>query len=95
LLRYWWVAVNLGLNLVLCTLIVVALQPGMDEVGVYGRELATGSPDPAAVSTLFFPPAVSLTTLTLAVVLAVFKPWGRIGSRQRRERRPDDASGRS
>jgi hypothetical protein len=78
LLRYWWVAVKLGLNLVLCTLIVVALQPGMDEVGAYGRELATGSPDPAAVSTLFFPPAVSLTVLSLAVVLAVFKPWGRV-----------------
>lgn len=32
LLRYWWVAVKLGLKLVLCTLIVVALlQPWMDE----------------------------------------------------------------
>lgn len=94
LLRYWWVAVKLGLNLVLCTLILVALRPGMDKVGAYGRDLRTGSPDPAEVSTLFFPPAVSLTTLTLAVVLAVFKPWGRIASRQRRERRADDDGSR-
>jgi hypothetical protein len=78
LLRYWWVALKLALNLALCTLIVLVLRPGMDEVAGYGRELLTGSPDPAAVSQLFFPPAVSLTTLTLATVLAVFKPWGRI-----------------
>jgi hypothetical protein len=83
LLRYWWVAVKLALNLVLCTLIVLVLRPGMDEVAGYGRDLLTGRPDPAAVSDLFFPPAVSLTALTFATVLAVFKPWGRI-----RRRRP-------
>ena len=78
LVRYWWVAVKLVLNLVLCSLILVVLQPGMDEVAAYGRDLLTGTPNSAAVSQLFFPPAVSLTTLTLATVLAVFKPWGRI-----------------
>jgi hypothetical protein len=78
LLRYWWVVVKLALNLVLCTLIVVVLQPGMDQIDAYGRELLTGNPDSAAVSTLFFPPAVSLSTLTLATILAVVKPWGRI-----------------
>jgi len=78
LVRYWWVAVKLVLNLVLCTLIVLVLQPGMGEVGHFGRQLLTGSPAPDRVSTLFFPPAVSLTTLTLACALAVFKPWGRV-----------------
>lgn len=78
LVRYWWVAVKLALNLVLCTLIVVVLQPGMDAVDAYGRDLLTGSPDRSRVVTLFFPPAVSLTTLALATTLAVFKPWGRI-----------------
>jgi len=29
LVRYWWVAVKLVLNVVLCTLILVALQPGL------------------------------------------------------------------
>ena len=85
-LRYWWVAVKLALNLVLCTLILVVLKPGMDEVAAYGRELLNGSPDPTAVSNLFFPPAVSLTTLILATVLAVFKPWGRIRRRAERGR---------
>jgi hypothetical protein len=85
LLRYWWVAVKLTLNLVLCTLIVLVLQPGMDQVSEYGQDLLNGTADPAAVATLFFPPAVSLTTLTLATVLAVVKPWGRI-RRRRAER---------
>jgi hypothetical protein len=84
LVRYWWVAVKLVLNVVLCALILVILQPGMDQVGQYGRDLQTSSPDPGAVSTLFFPPAVSLTALTLATTLGVLKPWGRIRSRRRR-----------
>ena len=87
LVRYWWVAVKLVINLMLCTLILIALQPGMDEVSAYGEDLLTGNPDSAAVSSLFFPPAVSLSALTLATVLAVFKPWGRIGARRRRESR--------
>ena len=78
LLRYWWVAVKLALNVVLCTLIVVALQPGMAAVGDYGRALAVGQDPTGEVMTLFYPPAVSLTALSLAVVLAVFKPWGRL-----------------
>jgi hypothetical protein len=78
LVRYRWVLVKLLLNLSLCTLILVALQPGMAEIGEYGAELAAGgSPDSARVSDLFFPPAVSLTALSLATVLAVLKPWGR------------------
>lgn len=79
LLRYWWVLSKLVANLALCVLIPVALAPGMDEVATYGRDLLTGQPDRAAVATLFFPPAVSLTTLVLATVLAVVKPWGRTG----------------
>jgi predicted lysophospholipase L1 biosynthesis ABC-type transport system permease subunit len=78
LFRYWWVLVKLVLNLLLCTLIVVVLQPGMDEVAAYGEDLVTGSPPSDDVARLFFPPAVSLTCLVLATVLAVFKPWGRV-----------------
>ncbi|MFC9972182.1 hypothetical protein ACFVH6_14975 [Spirillospora sp. NPDC127200] len=81
LLRYWWVAVKLVLNLVLCVLIVLALQPGMDEIGEYGRALGAGTAEPREVADLFYPPAVSLTALTIATVLAVAKPWGRIRAR--------------
>ncbi|TDD26319.1 hypothetical protein E1287_36495 [Actinomadura sp. KC06] len=86
LVRYWWVAIKLVLNIVLCTLILVALRPGMDEVGAYGRDLVNGAPEPAGISNLFFPPAVSLVTLTLATVLAVAKPWGRIRRTSRARR---------
>lgn len=80
LIRYWWVVVKLVLNVVLCLLIVFALEPGMAEVVEHGRILASGGESPIEVSTLFFPPAVSLATLTFATVLAVFKPWGRVRS---------------
>ena len=81
LVRYWWVLVKLVLNLVLCTLILVALRPGLPQLVEHGRALATGAASDVDVSYLFFPPAVSLTTLTVAVVLAVFKPWGRVRRR--------------
>jgi hypothetical protein len=78
LVRYWWVAVKLVLNLVLCTLIIGLLRPGMAEVRDTGEALSAGAPAIADLSGLFFPPAVSLTALTVAVTLSVFKPWGRI-----------------
>lgn len=78
LLRYWWVAVKLAMNIILCVLIVFALRPGMAEVVEHGRILVGSGESPFDVSTLFLPPAVSLTALTVATVLGVFKPWGRI-----------------
>jgi hypothetical protein len=83
LVRHWWVAVKLGLNLVLCVLIVVLLRPALGEVTEHGRALAEGIPSDRDVSDLFFPPAVSLSALTLATVLAVAKPWGRTRGRRR------------
>jgi hypothetical protein len=77
-IRYWWVLVKLALNLLLCTLIIVVLQPGMDGVAAYGRDQLAGGAPRGEVARLFFPPAVSLTCLTVAVVLAVLKPWGRL-----------------
>lgn len=78
LLRYWWVAVKLMMNVILCVLILFALRPGVAEVVEYGRALAAGGRPEADLSFLFFPPAVSLTALTTATVLAVVKPWGRL-----------------
>jgi uncharacterized membrane protein len=77
LVRYWWVAVKLVLNLVL---IVVLLRPGLQEAAEYGRRLGdeTATVD---LNTLIFPPIVSSTALVVATILAVYKPWGRIRSR--------------
>ena len=81
LIRYWWVAVKLALNLVLCTLILIALQPGLGEIAQYGRDLAAGTATERDMSDLFFPPIVSLSALTFATILSVAKPWGRLRKR--------------
>jgi hypothetical protein len=87
LVRYWWVAVKLTLNLVLCALILILLQPGMDDVYDYGEDLLRGGGARGTVATLFFPPAVSLTALGFATTLSVVKPWGRLRGRRQRDGR--------
>jgi hypothetical protein len=86
LVRYWWVAIKLVMNVILCLLIVFALRPELGQLVEHGQAVAAGGGSDLDVSTLFFPPAVSLASLTIATVLAVFKPWGRI-------RRPPAAAG--
>jgi hypothetical protein len=81
LVRYWWVAIKLVVNLVLVTLIALALRPAVAEAARYGQALALGSPTDAAVGELIMPPLVSSTALIAATVLSVFKPWGRIRRR--------------
>jgi hypothetical protein len=79
LVRYRWVAVKLALNVLLVSLVVIALRPGISEAADYGDALAAGRPvDPSSVSQLIFPPIVSTTALVFATVLAVYKPWGRL-----------------
>lgn len=78
LVRFWWVAVKLVINLLLCTLILVLLMPTLGDVADYGAALSLGRPNGTDVSQLFMPPTVSLTLLGVATVLSVFKPWGRI-----------------
>lgn len=83
LVRFWWVAVKLVINVVLVALILLVLMPGMDEVRAIGEILSATGELTGDVSTVRFPPAVSLTALTIAVLLSVYKPWGRswIGER--------------
>jgi hypothetical protein len=81
LVRYWWVAIKLALNILLTTLVLVALRPGVMEAAEQGRRFASGDPASLAVGDLIFPPVVSPTALLIAFVLAVFKPWGRIRKR--------------
>jgi hypothetical protein len=78
LLRFWWVAAKLVINVVLCVLIVVLLLPGLPEVADYGASLAGGRAPSRPVAHLFMPPLVSLVLLSVATLLSVFKPWGRI-----------------
>ena len=78
LVRYWWVAVKLVLNLVLTGLVLVALAPEVAAHADQARRFLAGEPASLGVGDLIFPPIVSPTALLVAMTLAVFKPWGRI-----------------
>jgi hypothetical protein len=82
LIRYWWVAIKLALNIILVALVPVALRPEVIEKAEQGRRFVAGEAASLAVGDLIFPPIVSPTLLLIAVVLAVFKPWGLIRERR-------------
>ena len=82
LLRYWWVAVKLALNLVLVALVTFALRPGVSEMAERGQRFMTGEAASLAVGDLIFPPIVSPSRALVATILAVFKPGGLIRKRQ-------------
>jgi uncharacterized membrane protein len=80
LVRYWWVAVKLAMNLILSVLVIFLLRPGLHEAGDFGRSIAADLPGAFDSTGLMFPPIVSTSALALAFVLSVFKPWGRTRS---------------
>lgn len=81
LLRYWWVAVKLVINLVLLALVLLVLPGAVDNAAEYGRAVADGAPPPE-LGNIFMPPIVSSTALVFAAVLSSFKPWGTIRRRR-------------
>jgi len=78
LVRYWWVMIKLGLNLVLAILVVASLRGGVAEAADLGRQLALGADRQWDFTDMLYPPIVSPTALAVAFVLSVFKPWGRV-----------------
>ncbi|MGW4489536.1 hypothetical protein ACWEOE_37590 [Amycolatopsis sp. NPDC004368] len=76
LVRYWWVAAKLAVNLLMAVLILVALRPGIDAAAGYARALTTG--EPAQPVDLLPPMVVAPSLLLFAYLLTVFRPWGRI-----------------
>lgn len=81
LLRYWWVAAKLVINVGMSALILFALRSGIGDAARYADRLAAGDPTAVLPGDLIFPPIVSPTLLLIAFVLSVFKPWGRIRRR--------------
>jgi hypothetical protein len=81
LVRYWWVAAKLALNILLTGLVLVALRPGVSGLSELGRQRAAGHLVTASIGDMLYPPIVSPAALLIAMVLAVFKPWGRIRRR--------------
>jgi hypothetical protein len=82
LVRYWWVVIKLALNIVLVALVPVALRPEVVEMAEQGRRFAAGTSATLAVGDLLYPPIVSPSALLIAMILAVFKPWGLIRKRR-------------
>lgn len=79
LIRYWWVAVKLALNLVLTSLVLVALRPGLAELADRSRAYLFGGAEVnLSPGDMVFPPIVSTSCVLLAMALAIFKPWGRL-----------------
>ncbi|MBT2523853.1 hypothetical protein [Arthrobacter sp. ISL-28] len=84
LLRYWWVLVKLALGLVLTGLALFALLPAT--MTLSDAVASEGDGGGAAVRAslgaipvqLMFPPVVSFLALGFALVVSVFKPWGRL-----------------
>jgi hypothetical protein len=78
LVRYWWVAIKLVLNVGMSLLIAFALRPGVREAARIGERMMAGDPTAVLPSGLMHPVVVAPTLLLFAYVLSVFKPWGRI-----------------
>lgn len=78
LVRYWWVLVKIAINVVLVTLVILVLTPGVESLGTFGRAALAQGTDVEATSRLLFPPIVSSTAVLVAIALSVFKPWGRL-----------------
>lgn len=79
-LRYWWVATKLLINLVLTGLVLVLLQPRLAIAAEQSQRIDTTLPDRLAdiPVDLLFPAFVSGGALIAAALLGTFKPWGRI-----------------
>ena len=81
LVRYWWVATKLALNVILTGLVLIALRPQVMESAEQARRWLAGEPATLEIGDLIYPPIVSPTALMIAMALSVIKPWGRIRRR--------------
>jgi len=88
LLEWTWVFTKLVIGLVLTALVFVLLVPtalGLP-ARLGGDATAVREAVGAAGRSLLFPPVVSFTALGVALVLSVWKPWGRTPWTQQRSR---------
>lgn len=78
-LRWWWVAVKLVINVILTSLVLIALRPELSEAAEQATLIDATLNDRLGdiPTTLLFPPIVSGVALLAAALLGTFKPWGR------------------
>jgi hypothetical protein len=79
LVQRTWVLVKLSVAIVLNVLVFVALVPGALSIPseLTGGADAVRDQIGAAASDLIFPPVVSFLALGFAMVVSIWKPWGR------------------
>jgi len=77
-LRYWWVATKLLINLVLSGLVLVLLEPRVTTAAAEATRVDPTLADRLGriPQDLLFPAFVSGTALLAASLIAMFKPWG-------------------
>lgn len=80
-LRYWWVAIKLLLNVVLTALVLVTLRPELAHQAEQARRLLAGEAVTFDLANLAYPPTVSPALLLVAMTLSVVKPWGPVRRR--------------
>ena len=78
IVRYWWVAIKLVMNVGMSLLIAFSLRPGVVEAARIGERMMAGDPSAVLPPDLMYPVVVAPALLLFAYVLSVFKPWGRI-----------------
>jgi uncharacterized membrane protein len=78
LVRYWWVAVKLVLNVLLTALVLASLQFEVANQADRASRYLDGEPVVFDLSNLIYPPTVSPALLLVAMTLSVWKPWGRV-----------------
>ena len=86
LTEWTWVLTKLVVGLVLTTLVFVALLPGALSIPteLFGSAAEVRDVVGRAGQDLLYPPVVSFAALGFALVLSVWKPWGRTRWARRR-----------
>jgi hypothetical protein len=86
LLQWTWVLVKLVIGVVLTALVFLLLVPGALSIplDLTGEAAEIRDAVGAAARDLLFPPVVSFSALAVALMLSIWKPWGRTPWTQRR-----------
>lgn len=86
LAQWAWVLTKLCIGVLLTVLVFVALLPGVLAIpdGLSGTAEEVRAAVGDQVAGLVFPPFVSFTLLAVALVLSIWKPWGRTPWARRR-----------
>lgn len=70
-LRCWWVALKLILNIIMSSVLLAFLVNPI-------REIATGQAPLSELGVVFGLTVIASALVTVAAVISVFKPWGKI-----------------